>query len=81
MALDYTLENTHASRVLIAIEAVLEGKAGKDAQSMSINGKEITRYSFEDLQKIRRVYLREYRQDLTDAGHIPRSGKIKTRFR
>ncbi|WEJ62161.1 hypothetical protein [Thiomicrorhabdus lithotrophica] len=80
MALDYDLENTHASRMLKAIELVLEGKASKDIQMLEMNGRKISHFSHEELRSLRSKYLREYRQDLVEAGHLPRSNKIKTRF-
>lgn len=80
MALDYNLEDTHASRMLKAIETVLEGKASKDVQVLEINGRKVSHFTHEELRSLRSKYLREYRQDLIDAGHLTRSRKIKTRF-
>lgn len=80
MALNYDLLDTHASRMLKAIESVLEGKANKDAQSVEINGKKIVYFQPKELIDLRKNYLTEYRKDLQAEGLAPKSHKIKTRF-
>lgn len=62
--LDHTTDvRTHAQKVLAALEAQLEGKASKDQQSYSINGRQITRYSVEDLLKFRAMYRKEVKAE------------------
>lgn len=47
---------THARRVLDAIEACIEGKATRDQQSYSIAGRELQRYTWQELIDARSRY-------------------------
>jgi len=80
MITDYSLLDCHASRLLKAIEAVLEGKATDDVVSVEMQGRKITRFSFDELVQARRRYLTEYQAELRMAGLLTRKTKIKTRF-
>jgi len=51
--------NTHAERVLAAIEAVIENRATKDQQSYSIAGRSITRIPIAELLELRKQYKAE----------------------
>ena len=46
----------YVKRVLDAIESLMEGKVTKDASSYSIQGRSLTRYSFEELEALRDKY-------------------------
>jgi hypothetical protein len=50
---------SHARKTLAAIEAVIEGRATTDQESMSINGRSISRISIADLLKFRDYYKAE----------------------
>lgn len=50
---------THAQRMLIKLEAVLEGKAGDDILDSEIEGTVIRRMSFDEIYKMRAKYKRE----------------------
>lgn len=50
---------SHAERVLAAIEATLEGRASRDADSYSIEGRSITRMPIADLMRWRAHYQAE----------------------
>lgn len=50
---------SHAVKVLAAIEAVIEGRASKDQESYSINGRSLSRTSLTDLLEFRRTYRAE----------------------
>jgi hypothetical protein len=58
---------SHVKKTLDALEAVIEGKAGKDQLSYSINGRSLTRMGTDELLKWRRQYRAEYRQELAAA--------------
>jgi hypothetical protein len=49
----------HAEKVLDAIEAVLEGRASKDQQSYTINGRTLVRTSIAELLQLRKTYQDE----------------------
>lgn len=50
---------SRAERILAAIEATIEGRATKDADSYSIEGRSIARTPMTDLLRLRGVYRRE----------------------
>lgn len=50
---------THAEKMLEAIEAVLEGRATDEYKSIKINNREITKHSFDELRRIREYYRAE----------------------
>jgi len=74
---------THTKKVLDAIEAVIEGRAGKDQESLSVEGMTLQRTPVEDLlrlhSKYRGIYVREGRAERMRNG-LNHSGKIYTRF-
>jgi hypothetical protein len=55
---------SHARRVLDAIEAVIEGRANVDQQSMQLNGRALTRTPIPDLLSLRDKYKREVAAEL-----------------
>lgn len=75
---------SHARRVLDAIEATLEGRAGAVESETTINGRSIQFIPFEELLKLRDRYRAMVRaeDDATTAGGdlSSRFGKIMTRF-
>ena len=46
------------------IESILEGKADADVASYSINGRSLTKMSFDDLIRARDFYRKEYAKEL-----------------
>lgn len=73
----------HCKIMLDAIEAVLQGKAGEDVQSYSIQGRSLTRMSAEELETWRDKYRKEWRTylrrlDRKNGKCVGR--KIKVRF-
>lgn len=50
---------THAERMLVALEAMLEGKATSDQQSYSIAGRTLTRMTVDEIMKWRSHYKAE----------------------
>ncbi|MDT7849924.1 hypothetical protein Q9292_09900 [Methylophilus sp. VKM B-3414] len=73
---------SHVKKTLDALEAMIEGKAGKDVQSYSINGRQLQHYSFPDLIILRDKYLAEYAREQQTASGKPggRGRKIHVRF-
>lgn len=63
-----------AERILAAIEATLEGRVTKDAESYSIEGRSISRTPIADLLRLRNVYAAEVAAKLK-----PGSGFIQYR--
>ena len=53
-----TRKGTPNRRMLKAIQTLLERKVLKDAQQYEIKGRNITRYSFEELRKLEAEYQR-----------------------
>lgn len=51
--------NTHAERMLAAIEAVLEGRVTDEYKTLKINNREITKHSFDELIRLRNYYRAE----------------------
>jgi hypothetical protein len=66
----------HAERMLTAIEALLEGKAGKDVASYAIAGRSLTRMTVDELMKWRSHYRGEVRK--LRAAAAGKSGKVIT---
>lgn len=54
---------SHVKRVLDAIEAVIEGRASRDQQSLEIDGYRLDRTPLTDLLALRSKYLQEYRAE------------------
>jgi len=55
---------SHAQVMIDKIESVLQGKADADVASYSINGRSLTKMSFEDLNSARDYYRKEYAKEL-----------------
>lgn len=51
---------THAEIMIAKIESILQGKADADVSSYSINGRSLTKMSFQDLIEARDFYRKEY---------------------
>lgn len=56
-------DRSHARKVLALIEAAIEGNTSPDVQSYSIAGRTLSRYSKEDLLKLRNQYRWEVKQE------------------
>lgn len=55
---------THVKKTLDAINAVIEGKATKDQEAWTVEGRSVSRYSFESLMALRDKYQVYYREEL-----------------
>lgn len=55
---------SHAQLMVDKIESILEGKADADVASYSINGRSLTKMSFDDLIRARDFYRKEYAKEL-----------------
>jgi len=55
---------SHAQVMIDKIESILQGKADADVASYSINGRSLTKMSFEDLISARDFYRKEYAKEL-----------------
>ena len=55
---------SHAQIMIDKIESILQGKADADVSSYSINGRSLTKMSFEDLISARDFYRKEYAKEL-----------------
>lgn len=71
----------HAQRTLEAIEAVIEGRATKDQQSYTINGRTLVRTAISDLLMLREKYRAEVAKEKSGGRHnrLVRR-KVKVRF-
>ncbi|WP_299084133.1 hypothetical protein [uncultured Ruegeria sp.] len=71
----------HAQRTLTAIEAVIEGRANKDQQSYTINGRTLVRTAISDLLMLREKYRAEVAKEKSGGRHnkLVRR-KVKVRF-
>ncbi|MAY42392.1 MULTISPECIES: hypothetical protein [unclassified Neptuniibacter] len=73
---------SHAKKMLQAIQATLEKRATKDQQAYQIDGMQIERIPIPELIKLRDRYRREYRREQEQAGIVPeRQRLIKVRMR
>jgi hypothetical protein len=71
----------HAERTLAAIEAVLEGRAGRDQESYSINGRTLQRTPIADLLALKRHYVAEVAKLKAGGRARPIVGrKVRMRF-
>jgi len=63
---------SHAEIMIAKIESILQGKADADVSSYSINGRSLTKMSFQDLIDARNFYRQEHQKELqkerADAG-------------
>ena len=55
---------SHAQIMVDKIESILQGKADADVSSYSINGRSLTKMSFQDLNDARDFYRKEYAKEL-----------------
>lgn len=71
----------HAQRTLAAIEAVIEGRATRDQQSYTINGRTLVRTSIADLLMLRDRYKKEV-AELNSGGRHKKlvRRQVKVRF-
>lgn len=74
---------SHATTMLAAIEAVLEGRIDSDVESYQIAGRQITKIPFSELREMRDYYKseasREKNKENVALGKGNRN-KIKTKF-
>lgn len=84
---DLDVNNTdprsHAEIMITKIETVLQGKADSDVSSYSINGRSLTKLSFNELVEARDYYRREFvKEKARDAAkhNKPTGQTIKVRF-
>lgn len=54
---------THAEIMIDKIESILQGKADADVSSYSINGRSLTKMSYEELTAARDYYRKEYAKE------------------
>lgn len=74
---------SHAEIMITKIESVLQGKADSDVSSYSINGRSLTKLSFNELVEARDYYRREFvKEKAKDAAkhNKPTGQTIKVRF-
>lgn len=78
------MADTFAQQMLTKIEAMLLGKADNDVAKYEIAGRSLEKYSFEELQKLRRQYKGEVKAEQVaadlEAGLGNPSRKVLTRF-
>lgn len=55
---------SHAQIMVDKIESILEGKADADVSSYSINGRSLTKMSFEELLNARDFYRKEFNKEI-----------------
>lgn len=75
---------SHAKRVLDAIEAVIEGRAARGDQEMTIDGTRLVKMSVEQLKTLRVYYRREYQAEqrkLAVASGKKNGRRVLMRFR
>lgn len=77
-------EPTFAAQMLEKIEAMLLGKADNDVAKYEIAGRSLEKYSFSELQKLRKQYKGEVKAEQVQAdlanGLGNPSRKVLTRF-
>lgn len=74
---------THAEIMLNKIQSLLQGKADSDVSSYSVQGRSLTKLSFEELENARDKYRREVNKEKNDS--LIKRGKqtsstVKVRF-
>lgn len=76
-----TVTESHAEKVLSAIEAVIENRATKEQMSISIAGRAVQYISLTELLRFRLEYKRLVKQEKIEAGLYQKTGmKILTRW-
>lgn len=63
---------THAEKMLVAIEALLEGRALREHKTIKQNGRELTKHSFSEL-----IELRDYYRGEIARANVKKRGKFK----
>ena len=74
---------SHAEKMVAKIESILHGKADSDVANYSINGRSLTKMTFNELIEARDYYRREYKQELNKElalNNEATSQTIKVRF-
>lgn len=71
---------THAEICLENIEAVIQGKATADNYSYSIAGRQLAKYSWDDLISARNHYRQEVAKERRASAGKPQSRLLKMRF-
>jgi hypothetical protein len=72
---------SHVKKTLDALEAMIEGKAGSDVQSYTINGRQLQHYTIPDLLMLRDKYSAEYaREQRVKSGKSTGGRKIYVRM-
>lgn len=71
---------SHAGRMLDAIEAILEGRIVKDAESYMIRGRSLTRIPMPELMTLRDKYRAEVLRQEQAAGIVPVRNKLRVTF-
>ena len=74
---------SHARKVLDAIEASIEGRAGDTVQSYTIGGRQINKMSADELIKWRNYYLNQVQQEDDESrleNGLPAQNTIRVRF-
>ena len=78
------MADTFAQQMLTKIEAVLLGKADNDVSEYQVSGKQLKKYSFDELQKLRKQYKGEVKAEQIAADLAAELGnpsrKVLTRF-
>ena len=72
--------DSHASRMLAAIESVLEGKVTSDVASYSIAGRSITKIPIAELIELREKYRKEYENEVLAWQGKKKPKRILNRF-
>lgn len=74
---------SHVKKTLDAIEATIEGTASKTQASYSIEGRSLSRWSFDELVMLRDKYRAKYKRELNAARAkkgLPRRDRAHIRF-
>lgn len=66
-----------AERILAAIEATIEGRVSKDAESYSIEGRSISRTPIDDLLRLQGIYQRKVAAEMNPAASPFQYRRIK----
>jgi hypothetical protein len=70
---------SHVKRVLDAIEAVIEGRAAKGDQELTIDGTRLVKMTVDELLKLRSTYFNLYRQEINFNKRAAGAGSSRVR--
>ena len=70
---------SHVKRTLDSIEAVIEGRASKGDQELTIDGTTLKKMNVEELLKLRSTYFNLYRQELNAIKRSSGAGSARVR--